>query len=606
MYRSRPCSRATTSSALRSTYLDRTSGTYYRPASLTSSTVGPVSRVIEDFYTRATAQATQFTNAVTANWRPQSWLTTSSDVGLNVIQRADQILLPRGAEVTADSVGEVSEGRGTSLMGTMNVRATATIPVKWGFRSQLSLGANYSSRKIDDMSVMASNLTPGTESVGEGGTILAVDSRREEANTYGWYVEPSISHKRLWLSTGLRLDGGSTFGTSVKLPSFPKLNVSYLVSDEPFFPSPLKAVFNTLRLRVAYGHAGVQPGPGDRLRLYEPGSGWTDDVLGPITTISTIGNTELKPERSTEFEGGFDADIFDDRLAIGFSGYRKMRFDALMSVPLPPSVYGGGKMMRNIGTIRNTGMSLDLSARPLHTDRISVSTELQVSQNRNLVVELGRGVEPFVVPETRVTVKEGYPLFGFWARPVLGYSDRNGDGIIASSELLYGDTAVYLGSAEPNYSATGRTTVSLLGGMLAVTAGVSYDDEFTQYGDGGMLRVFARANNDPATPLAEQALVMVRDPSSGNPAYASREMQTVSTLRFNSLAVTYNAPTSVARRMARARALSLSLQGTNLGLRTDYRGKDPNVNGNSTGNGMIDNGVLPRPRTWQVRVNARY
>jgi hypothetical protein len=52
--------------------------------------------------------------------------------------------------------------------------------------------------------------------------------------------------------------------------------------------------------------------------------------------------------------------------------------------------------------------------------------------------------------------------------------------------------------------------------------------------------------------------------------------------------------------------MSLALQGTNLALWTGYQGKDPDVNANATGNAMADTGVLPVPRTWQLRVNVAY
>ena len=81
--------------------------------------------------------------------------------------------------------------------------------------------------------------------------------------------------------------------------------------------------------------------------------------------------------------------------------------------------------------------------------------------------------------------------------------------------------------------------------------------------------------------------------------------QVVNTLRFNSLSVRYQVPTHWAQRFG-ARALSVAVQGTNLGLRTNYRCFDPNVNARVSGNGVSDNGVLPEPRVWQIRVNANY
>ena len=82
-------------------------------------------------------------------------------------------------------------------------------------------------------------------------------------------------------------------------------------------------------------------------------------------------------------------------------------------------------------------------------------------------------------------------------------------------------------------------------------------------------------------------------------------MQTVNTLRFNSLNVSYAIPRRIARRL-RTDALSVSVQGNNLGLFTNYRGKDPNVNAYGSGNSVVDTGVLPMPRTWQLRVSATY
>ena len=82
-------------------------------------------------------------------------------------------------------------------------------------------------------------------------------------------------------------------------------------------------------------------------------------------------------------------------------------------------------------------------------------------------------------------------------------------------------------------------------------------------------------------------------------------IQTVNTLRFNSLAVRYAVPAVVARRLG-AQTLSIAVQGGNLGLWTNYRGLDPNVNGFGTGNNVTDTGVLPQPRTWQLQVRATY
>jgi TonB-linked SusC/RagA family outer membrane protein len=580
---------------LMGTYVDRATGTYYR---LSGVDMVVADGLLDDYYRRATAEATQFTSGVNLNWSPTSWLAASADAGLNTIQRDDAQLLPRGAAPRQDSIGIAGAGRGSSVLSTVNLRATATAPLPWGFRLQTALGANYVNQRTVDLSVSGLNLPVGGSSVGQAAQILSVGEQRQEQATFGWYVEPTLAGSRFWLSTGLRLDGGNAFGSGVKLVGLPKVSMSWLLSDEPFFPSALTKVFSTLRLRAAYGHAGVQPGPSDRLRLFRSTPEWGDGQFVPGATLATLGNTGLKPERSTEFEGGFDADLLNDRFTLSATGYRKTRVDALMNVPLPPSVYGdGASVLKNIGTIRNSGVELMAGAQLVRSEFLTWGTQLQVSHNQNVVVTLGPGVEPF--GETNARVVPGYPLFSRWGKPVLGYNDSNGDGVLQPREVVYGDSAVYLGSSEPKYTAGLNTTVSLFRGALAVSAGFTYSAGGSQVGPWAVLRAVSRGYNDPTAPLEEQAAVVSTAVSD------FLNVQTVSTLRFNSFAIAYNVSPTIAQRVG-ARALTVALQGTNLWLHTSYRGIDPDVNSSPAGAGVGDDGVLPQPRTWQVRVSASY
>src|SRR5690606_23182192 len=142
---------------------------------------------------------------------------------------------------------------------------------------------------------------------------------------------------------------------------------------EPFFPERIRRVIGTLRLRAAYGHAGRQPGPTDRLRLYgSRDTHWIEDRYADAVFLKSLGNTRLKPERSKELEAGFDAGLLDDRLTVSLTAYRKTTEDALLSVPVAPSVYGSGvTMLTNIGVVRNSGIELTAGLEPLRTDPVT-------------------------------------------------------------------------------------------------------------------------------------------------------------------------------------------------------------------------------------------
>ena len=579
------------------TYVDPVTGTYWRSA-VDLPLFLAEDELIPDFYQRATDKATNFTNAANLTWQAKSWLTTSADAGLNVIGRQDEVLLPPDMLTRQDSLGELRIAQGHSLVGTVNLRAMARAPLPWGFTLQFAAGANYTNTSNDVLNTAARGLVDGTSSINGASDIINTSEFSTDITSFGWYLAPSITHDRFTISTGLRLDGSSAFGTKVDLPAFRKLGVSWLISEESFFP--FKNLFDVFRVRAAYGQAGVWPGPADRLRLYRSAVRWYEGGAVDVNELLELGNTKLEPERSTEWEGGFDADLLDNRLSISFSGYRKMRYDALMNVPVPPSVYGYGvHVLRNIGAIRNTGMELSVNTQLLRTDPVTWSATFNLQRNSNVVTELGEGVVPFFASDGG-RIAPGYPLFGRWEKPILAYGDANGDGIIEESEVQLGDTAVYVGQQLPNYTANLHTSLAFFRNQFTVSASFAYEDGMSQANRTlKESQLFLRGSTDRDAPFSEQAAVAVINRS----AYGL--MQTVNTLRFNAVSVAYNAPPSIAQRFG-TRSISVALQGTNLGLITNYTGKDPNVNALTTGNAVQDTGVLPQPRTWRVNVRVGF
>ncbi len=557
------------------------------------------SQLIKDFYQRSTSDNTNLTGNISVNWRPLSWLSGLTTVGLNTLNRQDGFLRPRGLQIeTWDTLGMLNRGDGNQVNKTINAQGTILRELPYGLNFRTAIGANYYAAENQTLSVMTSNLPAGSETVGNS-QISITESHSDEA-TFGWYIEPQISHKRLWFSPGIRFDGGNTYGTGVPLFKLPKLSFSWLASDEPLFPEVLKTYVNTLRIRTAYGQAGRQPGRADRLRLFSQ--------KGDESLLSTLGNTDLRPERSVEFEGGFDADLFDSRLTLEFTGHHKMTNDALLSVPLPSSISVSGARpatWRNIGRVKNTWVEASLGVIPIQSEDVTWDVNLNMSRLKNVLTSLGKNVDPFYTMTgggassgygTRVA--PGYSLFGLWATPVLGYDDVNNDGFIDPNEILYGDTLVYMGQQSPKYEMGMHSTLSLFRGALYMNAGLQYTNgQTTQQRYGA---VFLRGNVDPNATLAEQASALMGSTPAGY-------IQTVSALRLNSMSINYRLPGRIARQF-KARTLNLALQGTNLGLWTNYSGKDPGVNSTlgSENLGTQDLGTLPLPRTWQLRVNLAY
>ena len=61
----------------------------------------------------------------------------------------------------------------------------------------------------------------------------------------------------MFLTGRVRYDGNSSFGKSFKGVFYPGVGLSWLMSDESFFPHP--SWLNSFRSRATYGASGVQP-----------------------------------------------------------------------------------------------------------------------------------------------------------------------------------------------------------------------------------------------------------------------------------------------------------------------------------------------------------
>jgi hypothetical protein len=128
------------------------------------------------------------------------------------------------------------------------------------------------------------------------------------------------------------------------------------------------------------------------------------------------------------------------------------------------------------------------------------------------------------------------------------------------------------------------------------------------FGNGTFYSPLLGSLYDPSTSLAQQAAVAaylatslsLAAPLSGTPYGV---VQTVNTLRWNTLSVSYSVPPSISRRLSLP-TMQIALQGSNLALWTNYRGKDPNVSASAIGNTVLDNGQLPQPRSWQLRITV--
>jgi hypothetical protein len=336
-------------------------------------------------------------------------------------------------------------------------------------------------------------------------------------------------------------------------------------------------------------------------------------VAGASTSAVTFGGlgiAGLKPERSKEFELGADLGLLRDRVNVDLTYFNKKTSDALIARVLAPSLGVSANRFENLGSVTNKGFELTLNARVVDHRDFAWDAVFAGSTIKNNLVELGEGVSPVISGVQRHT--PGRPLGAFFERPILSFDDANQNGIIELSELVIGDTAVYIGSPAPTKQFSLSNIFTLFKGKVRVFGLLDYQGGFFQYNLTEVFRCTATGNNcqamhDPNTSLEDQARAVARrfHGSATNWGFIEKS----DFMKLRELTVTFTLPDRWAR-MARADHANITIGGRNLHTWTGYTGVDPEVNGAGQGafNGFGVQDFLTQPpiRTFIARVNLTF
>ncbi len=561
------------------------------------------SRPADLFAARGTSAITRGFASLGGNLRPFPWLNGRGTIGVDYADRTDEYYRRTGDNPAAQPGfdGTRNRNEGNTTIYSADVGGTVTLPVSSFLSSRTTVGAQYYHQYSKDLLASGTGIAIGATTF-NGAKLSSMTEAFDESATFGWYVEETgIIRERLYLTAAIREDRGSAFGKNAKVPIYPKLSMSWLLSQEPFFPK--WSSLSSLRLRAAYGHAAVQPSTTGAIRTYKPGTGYVDGQSVPTAVLNSLGNAELLPERSTEFEGGGDISLLDDRVTIEGTYYRKLSKDAIVGHSLPPSFGYPYTLSRqeNVGSVLNTGTEWAVTAQPVSSHALTWEFTVNTSANRNRLVSLAPGIGLSQNGYEQYTV--GYPLSGHWERPILGYRDANGDGIISPDEVTVGDSAVFVGQSVPDRQASFTNTFGFFGNRLKFMTMFDYQGGLGQVDGTTMqqcLGSHCRAVVDPTASLGAQAAAAALQKSPNSTEYYFS--QTISWTRLRNLTVSYELPARFAEAV-HATSARVSLMGQNLRLWTQYSGADPEVNTQSSGNSLADSGGLPMLRTWSLRFN---
>ncbi|MGH7597225.1 MAG: TonB-dependent receptor domain-containing protein [bacterium] len=343
---------------------------------------------------KLTEAVNRFTFSTSADYAPFKWfkhrLTVGTDYRKNEQRQFNPII---SQVVTSTPGGGVSRFDREYLSITMDYAGTVNYPSTGNLTSAFTFGVQGFREEIRTVNVNATRFgLPGTDDFDNAANITAFEANQELFNGGFFFNEQLGLFNRLYLNGAVRVDGNSAFGDDVGLQVYPKAGIAYNVSDESFWQNSfLPKFWGGMKVRASWGQTGTFPSPFVKDSTFATGPFLGASAAG----FGNPGNSEIKPEKTTGLDIGFDAAFLNERVGVEFTWFKETTKDALFSVPSQP-VSGLAFQFRNIGEIQNDGIEVAVNASILSKPNWNVSLRASVATLDNKVTKLG-GAPPFSI-----------------------------------------------------------------------------------------------------------------------------------------------------------------------------------------------------------------
>ncbi|MEO9805111.1 MAG: TonB-dependent receptor [Reichenbachiella sp.] len=535
--------------------------------------------------------------------------------------------------------------RGIEL--TTNIANTLTYTKQFGDHSLTAMiGHEETNFEYENIGATARNLVNSDLKLLILSETQQLNSEADHWALRGFLGRINYAYKDKYLFTAnVRRDFSSRLSSDNRGDIFPSFSLGWRLSNESFFPK--SDFISDVKVRASWGQSGnqftgVNFAYQSTLALtphYVVGAG-QNVVRAPVPI--RFANRDLKWETSTQIDIGTDISLLEGALDLTFDYYQKETQDILVSLPIP-SVSGYFLPAEaNAGTIKNSGIELDLQYRGRAGD-FTYSIGGNITTVKNEVVDLaqaeiitgvGGGQTHRTIEGEAIGHFYGYVTDGIFqtqsevdaAVPDVNSSERapgdirfvdvNGDGEINAEDRTN------LGDPIPDYFYGINLSAGYKGFDLSVLLqGVggyqiynqvrrSFEDMYS-YGNQSTAVLDRWTPENPSTSMPRAHW----DDPNNNRRYSDRWIEDGDHLRIRNIQLGYTIPTSLLSSVFDGfitySRFYVSVQ--NLATFTNYSGFDPEVTrGTSFQKGDFtlatgqDSGYSPQPRVFQVGWQVKF
>ncbi|NDP27982.1 MAG: SusC/RagA family TonB-linked outer membrane protein [Flavobacterium sp.] len=514
---------------------------------------------------------------------------------------------------------------------------TATLAEDFGINALA--GFNSNQRKSNSLAAQITNLDIlNYYELSNSSIKPAVGQANSQRKSYSVYTSIEGSYKNiLYLTLTGRNDWTSTLPIGNNSYFYPSAALSGIVLDnsETF-----------LKLRASYAQLGNDTAPYQTSSTMIQGNSALGfgNIFLPLGGVNgyefagNLGNANLKPERTTEYEVGAESTFFKKRVNLDVAVYDKSSMDVLWASPLAAST-GYASQTANIIDLNNKGIEVALNLVPVRTTNFQWDFTTTFTKNISEVTDIKAGSDKqLLASDYGITFNavKGQPL-----------------GVFESTVALKNDLGQYIIDGATGYykvatdeSIIGTSERDFVMGLnnkmtyknLTFTFGLdwkqggsmySYTKHLSQFTGNGIETTYNNRNtfiipnsvvevldaNGVVTGYAENTTPITTDKvtdywnSAKNPGIEDAHVIDKTFVRLRSVALTYNVPSAFSKRMGIQNA-SFSLYGKNLALWTPNSNPyvDPELS--TFGSGLLSEqgefAANPTQRTYGASVKLTF
>ena len=485
----------------------------------------------------------------------------------------------------------------------------------------------------------------------------------DEWRSLTWYANADYNYRnRYYLQASLSMEGNSRFGKEskgmkiggVKWGIFPSVQLGWVISNEAWFQS-LNTQHSTLNfINYLILKAGWDLSGNDDISNYAARTSFgISKYLWKATAaqLNNIGNEEISCERTSKFNFGLKASLFNNRIGIDFDYYIHRTNDLLTLKHFDNLVAGIDNYWSNGGSLSNKGFELTLSAKPVVSKSLQIElgasighyvNEVKSLPNNSLIYldgkQTAQGYTSSIYGIENIATIVGQPVgvfYGYKTNGVLAtdqeastagakgylyltdatgarqdfhagdmrFVDINGDGEISEADkTIIGD---------PNPDIYGNIFANVNWKNLTLHLGFNYSlgNDIYNYqrsvleGGSNFYNQTTNMTNRWRTEGQQTDVPRISygDPM-GNNRFSDRWIEDGSYLRLKTLRLTYKVPVN----LSWLQGLALWGEANNLFTVTRYLGSDPEFSAN---NAVLYQGIDPgnvaqsRSFTFGMRIN---